>query len=78
VTGAAPGSSGAALRADPRLPPGVAGGAQTGLHPPVTGAGAGAREEARPRASYLVDDSGVFDVEPPCTEPVIRGGGPSG
>ncbi|MDN5931238.1 MAG: hypothetical protein L0I24_09280, partial [Pseudonocardia sp.] len=42
-----------------------------GLYPPMAGAGGGSAGEGRRRPSYLIDDSGAFDVDVPYTEPVI-------
>lgn len=43
-----------------------------GMYPPM-GAGGGSQGEGRRRASFLVDDSGAFDVDVPHTDPVIGG-----
>jgi hypothetical protein len=65
-------------RADGLRAAGAAGGAGPsghGLYPPAAGAGSGTTGETRRRAPYLVDDTGVFEVEDQLhfTEPVIRG-----
>ncbi|MHA6784933.1 PPE domain-containing protein [Pseudonocardia saturnea] len=40
-----------------------------GMYPPM--GAPGSQGEGRRRPTYLVDDSGAFDVDVPCTEPVI-------
>lgn len=45
-----------------------------GVYPPMAGAGGGGAGEGRRRPSYLVDDSGVFDVTVPYTDAVIGEG----
>lgn len=70
--------SGGALGAAPRpgLPTAEAGRASTGLggshgiYPPMGGAGGG-QGEGRRRASFLIDDTGAFEVDVPYTDPVI-------
>lgn len=44
-----------------------------GIYPPMGGGTAGGQGESRRRAPFLVDDSGVFDVDVPYTDPVIGG-----
>ncbi len=53
------------------------GGTAHGFYPPMGGGTAGGQGESRKRAPFLVDDSGVFDVDVPCTDPVIGAVGPA-
>jgi hypothetical protein len=48
-------------------------GGSHGLYPPMAGGAGSGQGQERRRAPYLIDDSGVFDVHIPCTEPVIGG-----
>ncbi|MBC8092701.1 MAG: hypothetical protein H7Y15_12330 [Pseudonocardia sp.] len=44
------------------------------MYPPMGGAGTGQQGQERRRASFLIDDSGAFDVSHiPYTDPVIGG-----
>ncbi|GAA2555861.1 hypothetical protein [Pseudonocardia hydrocarbonoxydans] len=52
----------------------AAGGSGHGVYPPMAGAGGGGAGEGRRRPSYLVDDSGAFDVAVPYTDAVIGEG----
>jgi hypothetical protein len=79
VRGAAPGpgtrpelrTAGFAAPGEPAARSAVGG---HGLYPPMAGAGGGGAGEGRRRASYLIDDSGAFEVDVPHTEPVIGEG----
>jgi hypothetical protein len=51
------------------------GGTGHGFYPPMAGGATGGQGENRRRAPFLVDDSGVFDVDVPYTDPVIGGVG---
>lgn len=51
---------------------GAAGGGSHGPYPPMGASGAGQQGQERRRSSFLIDDSGAFDVSHvPCTDPVI-------